>query len=167
VNGLNWLQKLMVFSLVSTVAVDNGWASLLDFGAPRSSAFIGCPKFCELTGGRSACLCHWGKFFGEGVVENQGGGCRVPLGRNPFGPFDADEPQGPPENRYQIGHHPGTGVTGRSTNGHSTNLGVGAGVLSGEIVWVAAIPTCDWLSSRVQLIWCSPPIWELLKVPIA
>lgn len=148
------------------MAVSSGWGSLLDFGSLRSSALIGCPKACELTGGRSSCLCHWGKFFGHDVLENESD-CRISPPESPFGPQDADEPKDSPANRYQIGHHQGTGMTDRSTNSHGTNLSVGSGVFCGEIVWIPTIPTCDWLMGRVLLTWPAPPILELLKVPIA
>jgi len=160
VNGWNWLLKLIVFSFLSTVAVSSGWASLLDIGSPRSSVAIGCPKFCELKHSCSPCLSHWSKFIWESPGKNQSGDCNVPSAPDP------EEPRGPLENRYLIDHHPGTGMTGRSNGGNGTNASAGSGVLSGNVVCVAATPTSDWLMSHVQLIWRSPPIWELLKVPI-
>ncbi len=152
----------MVFSFVSTVAVGSGWGSLLDFGSPRSAVEVGFPKFCELSAGHSPCLCHWGKFIWEASVKSESGN-----GGMPVGTASPDEPKSPPENRYQIGHYQGNGMTGRAGGSSGPSVNGGGGVLSGEIVWVAASPVSDWLMSRVQLIWRSPPIWELLKVPIA
>jgi hypothetical protein len=146
--------------LLSLVRVDSGWASLLSFVPPLFSAGCGAEGFCELTGSPSKCLCRSGKLIGEASVAATGG---FPI----EAVIGSDLPQAPSDPPVQIGRGFGLGMACPSNSRHRQGANAAASIICQQFRWVAVSPIRDWMSNRVPLIWLSPPIRQLLKVPIA